>query len=146
MKRLCAGLALLAIVSTPVRGQSAAPPLPPVLTAGLRLIMADSSAAAMQVWSAGWAAEDTAKVASVRQILEYLRANAGAVVGYDLVGSESVTPHLQRFYVLLRYERMPVYAQFTTYDAGKDAPAWKVATMSINTKATEVIPAPFWKH
>ncbi len=146
MKRLCAGLALVALVSIPVRGQSAAPPLPPVLTAGLRLIVADSSAAAMRVWSGGWAADDTTKAASIRQVLEYLRANAGAVVGYDLVGSESVTPHLQRFYVLLRYQRMPVYVQFVTYDAGKDASAWMVASMSINTKATEVIPAPFWKH
>jgi hypothetical protein len=146
MKRLCAGLALLAIVSTPVRGQSAAPPLPSVLTAGLRLIMADSNAAAMRVWSAGWTADDTTKVAGIRQILDYLRANVGTVVGYDLVGSETVTPHLQRFYVLLRYQRMPVYAQFVTYDAGKDAPAWMVSSMSINTKVTEVIPAPFWKH
>lgn len=146
MKRFCAGLALLAAVSTPALGQSAAPPLPPALVAGLRLVMADSNAAAMRTWSAGWRGDDTAKVAGIRQILDYLWENAGPVVGYDLIGSESVTPHLQRFYVLLRYERMPVYAQFVTYDAGKDSPAWMVATVSINTKVTEVIPAPFWKQ
>jgi hypothetical protein len=101
----------------------------------------------VSAWAGTWTSpDDTAKAQTIRNVLAQLKSLAGKVNGYDVIAEDAVTPNLTRVYVLLRYERMPVYAEFVAYSADGRGRTWIVAHVAINTDAVDIIPAPYWKR
>jgi hypothetical protein len=59
---------------------------------------------------------------------------------------EPVGPHLRRVAVLLRYERIPIYAEFIAYDRGVATADWMLATVKWNSDPTQALPGSVWSR
>jgi hypothetical protein len=138
--------ALLFLLMTVPSGLAAQrPEIPAPVQRGLELLQVDSAEAAVAIWSAAWTnSTDAGKAAAILAGFRQLAQLGGRVRAYDILGVESVGPHIRRVFVLLRYERLPVFAQLVAYDRGLDTPSWMVATVSLNTDPHEVLPASYW--
>jgi hypothetical protein len=136
---------LLLAVPTPARAQQS--DVPPVLSRAFALLQKDSSDAATALWSHAWTGPaDSGKADIIRNAFKETREFAGPFRGYDIVKTEVITPHLRRIYILMLYERVPVYAQFLIYDPGGPSPAWQVQTVTWNTDMEKAWPASLWTH
>ena len=126
-----------------IRGQQPAVPTP--VRRGLELWQADSADAAVREWSAAWSGPaDAAKPEQIRQVMRQFAAMGGRTRGFEILGVDSVGAHLQRVYAVLRYERVPVFAQFVVYDPSLSAPAWQVLSVRMHTEPQQVLPASIW--
>jgi hypothetical protein len=131
-------------------GSAASPPaVPSFILRGLDQLRADSTAAAIATWTIAWRAPgDSSKALTLLASLQQLHEMAGAPLGYEIVGSESVGVHLRRIYVLLRYDTQPLFAQFVAYsptDRATDS-GWKLVTVTWNTNPTEAWPPSVWSR
>lgn len=143
MRRLL--LCVLVAVS-PVVAHAQGAHLPAPVSRGLTLLQADSVHAAVQAWAAAWTGPtDAGKAEQLETSFAQLETLAGKMKGYDVIGVDTITPHLLRVYALLRYD-VPVYTQFVVYDRGGAAPQWMVATVRYHTDPTQVLPAEIWKQ
>lgn len=142
-----APFALIAALSlTPTTVQAQLRQLPAVLTRGLTLLQADSVHEAVSSWSKNWSnASDAGKAETLESAFNQLVGAVGKMRSYEVIGVDSLTPHLSRIYILLRYN-IPVYAQFTIYDRGERVPDWLVATIRFHTDPEQVLPAGIWKR
>jgi hypothetical protein len=125
---------LLAASPAVLRGQS----LPPIVKAGLDLIVRQQPDSAIAVWTQGWAyAEDTAKRQVLSTSLKALPDLIGRVSSYDSIRVVAITPHLLRAYFLLRCPRQPLYIMMVLYEASD---RWTVSYVNWNTAYDRVLP------
>jgi hypothetical protein len=135
---------LLAIVLTaaPATVRAQQQELPPVLSRAFALLQNDSIDAATRLWSRTWTSPaDSGKAEIILQALKDTREMAGPFRGYDVVKTEIISPHLRRTYVLMLYERVPVYGQFLIYDPGVSPVVWQMQTVNWNTDVDKAWPA-----
>lgn len=136
-------LALLAIAPSRLHAQE--PTLPAALTHGFDLLRVDSTVAAAQFWARSWtSAADSGKAEGLAEGFDKIEEYAGHFVDYDVVRVDTVTAHLKRVYLLMRYERQPVFGYFVLYDRGPVTPEWVVTTLTWNLHATDAWPAEMW--
>lgn len=123
-----------ALCGPAIRAQS----VPPLATRGLDLLVAGHPDSAVRAWTQGWVTPaDTMKRATLIDAFQQLAMYAGPVLGYDLIRVVEITPHLQRFYFLLRCERQPAYLMVVLYQPKSD---WILSTLNFNTTADKVMP------
>jgi hypothetical protein len=134
--RYVALLALFALVRTPAGWAQESLPAP--VAHGLAALQEGHCEAAFQEWSASWtSAEDAAKRQQILTSCGLLNA-LGALNGQDIIRTIDVTPHVQRVYVMLLYEKQPVYLMLVAYRSRAE---WKVMTVNWNTDYDKVVPA-----
>ena len=137
--------ALLIAAPAPARAQQQ--DVPPILSRAFALLQVDSIDAAGQLWSRTWTGSaDSGKAEIISQGFKDARAAGGRFRGFDVVKTESITPHLRRFYILMLYERGPMYAQFLIYNPGVTPGGWQVQTVSWNVDVAKAWPASMWTH
>jgi hypothetical protein len=137
----------LALVMVPATAQAQQADLPPVLSRAFALLQADSLEAATRLWARTWTSPaDSGKAEAILDGMRRTREMAGAFRGYDVIRTEAVSPHLKRTYVLMLYERVPVYGQFLMYNPGANPAAWQMQTVNWNTEVDKVWPASMWSH
>jgi len=135
--RLSAVALLCLLVAFPAHALSQA--AAPVDTRGLDFLVAGQPDSAVALWTSVWVSpEDVGKRQQLVDSFRQLPQIAGRPVGYDLIRTVDVTPHLRRAYFLLRCERQPVYFLLVLYQA-KDR--WTVTTVNWHTDADHVLPA-----
>ena len=133
------------LISSPARARAQQPDVPPVLSRAFALLQVDSVDAATHLWSRAWTSPaDSGKAEVISQAFKDTREVAGPLRGYDLVKTESVSPHLRRIYVLMLYEHAPMYAQFLIYDPGIMPAGWQVQSVLWNTDVSKAWPASMW--
>jgi hypothetical protein len=76
----------------------------------------------------------TTLLSSLQNISEHL----GQALGYDLVRLFDITPNVRYAYMVVRYERQPLYARFLVYRPARE---WQVNGVLWNTDASVVFPA-----
>jgi hypothetical protein len=144
MKPMFVVAALLGVIAGPATAQAAAE-APRVVITGMDRARAGEIEAAIHVWAAGWdGPADGGKVDQLIEGFRPIREIAGKAAGYDILGVETVSPHLKRVYALMRYQYLPAYFSFTVYDRGERTPDWIVSTIRWNTDPLQVLPASIW--
>jgi hypothetical protein len=113
--------------------------IPSVVTDGLNAYQKTGGKAALAAWLKGSPMEnDTTTNISMSGLLGQIETAYGKMVGHDVLQVVTVSPVLQRIYILIRFEKGPVYASFDCYKA----PAgWIIPVLNLHTKASEVLPA-----
>jgi hypothetical protein len=120
----------------PLYGQANGPPA--VLTSGLDAYRANGAAAALDLWLKGWpVSEDSTARATLTASLQQVEGIAGRMTGYDVIGSASWGEHTQRVYVVIQFERRPLYARFDAYDSGR---GWRLVNLTWNAEPQDVFP------
>lgn len=129
-------LALVVLCSPPARAQ--APAIPDVVADGLNLLLRDNRDAAVEAWGRAWTGADTAQSATLRASLNDIGALLGRPRGYELVQAFDIGPNVRRLYIVIRYDKQPLFAAFLIY---RPSTAWQVNAVRWNTDATLVFPA-----
>jgi len=112
--------------------------LPHVATQGLDFLVRDQPDSAVALWASSWiSASDAGKREQLLDSFRQLSQAAGQALGYDLIRTIEITPHLQRAYFLLRCQKQPVYFLLVLYRA-RDR--WTVSTVNWHTDADHVLP------
>jgi hypothetical protein len=140
--RICLVLLLLGIAKPVVAQKSDA--TTPVIH-GLELLQRDSAEAAVAVWASAWTGSvDAGKASQLSGSLLQFGAVAGHMRAYDILKVEQIGPHIRLVSVLMRYENVPMYAEFQVYDRGVNTPDWMIAKVTWNTDPEKVLPSTVW--
>lgn len=94
---------------------------------------------AMAVWFKGSPIEtDTNATISISALFNRLETAYGKMIGFEPIRTVPVAPSFCRVYVLIKYERSPLFGVFECYKIdGK----WAVTTVDFNVKASSILPA-----
>jgi len=133
LMRIPALLVLLLAVQARASAQAAPQS---IVVKGLETLASGHCRDAINGWTTAWTGQDAFKRTELINGCDYLD-QIGTIHGYDILNVTDVTPHLQRVYVLLRYENQPVYLLVVAYEP-KDE--WKIVTVTWNTDPDKVLP------
>jgi len=112
--------------------------LPPVVEEGLRFLRDQGAEAAVVPWTRTWSTSaDSGKRVQLQVGIGNLVAYAGRLNSWDIVKIIEVTPHLERIYLVLVFERQPIYAMFVAYKPGNE---WIVTGVNFHTESDKVFP------
>ena len=93
----------------------------------------------MAIWLKGSPLEtDTTTRVNVTGGLAQIETVFGKMIGFEPIRTVSIAPSMLRVYVLLKFERGPVFFAIDCYKAEKD---WTVAFIDFNSKPSSVLPA-----
>ncbi len=130
----------LAIAAAPALGsQSAA--LPPVVRAGLETYKINGAAAAVSRWLTN--SPITAQSSATTQAFEQVERAYGRMVGYEILAIVPLGTYASRSYLIILYEKGPVYAWFDCY---KPKDEWIMTSFLFNTKADLILPPKMLGH
>lgn len=140
MRRTRFLLILLALSAAvfPAGAQTNQNAMPSVVTAGLDALVAGDPERAVLTWSATWDADARENLSSLQESLNNVKTIMGNANGYELVQAMDVGPRLRKLYVMVLYDRQPLFAYFEAY---RPKDSWQVTSVSWNTDAAEVFPA-----
>lgn len=123
----------------PVFGAAAqATAIPAPIAHGLDSLVAGNGRAAVATWGRTWTDEDSVQVANLTKSMLQVESMFGRARGYDLVKLHDVGPSLRWVYVVIRFDKQPLYATFLAYRPNRE---WQVNSVTWNTDAAEVFPA-----
>jgi hypothetical protein len=130
----------IAIVAAPaVRSQTAA--LPPVVRAGLEAYKVNGAAAGVRRWLTN--SPITEQSGSTTQAFEQVERAYGRMVGYEILEVIHLGTYASRSYLIILYEKGPVYAWFDCY---KPKDEWIMTSFLFNTKADLILPPKLLGH
>ncbi len=136
--RTCLVLAGVLSVLSPARAVTQQKDAPRVLLVGLQVYKAQGAAAAVKAWLVDSPASDDAEmISNTVAALNKIQAAYGKLVGYEVLQSSLIGSRAARNYLILLYERGPLYAHFDTYRTSKDS---VVTGFLFNTKPDEILP------
>ena len=112
--------------------------VPPVVIAGLDAYRAKGLKPAYAIWSNGALEFDRASKEAVIAGLTQIELIYGKMIDYNVVKTIVIGSAVQRVYIVLLYERGPVFAYMDCYKTGDK---WIVTDLMFHTKANAVFPA-----
>jgi hypothetical protein len=137
MLRAVWSFVLLALAApAPADGQDR---IPPLVTKGLQALQEQRCRDAFDVWTSDWQwPRDAARRQELMATCDFLAEVGAALHGYDIFRVVAVTPHLSRIYIVLRYERHPMYLMVSAY-ALVDGD-WRVTSINWDRDPDKVFP------
>ena len=112
--------------------------VPPIVVRGLEAYQARGTTAAFDIWLVGSpAVTDPSAKANAVEGLKAVERQYGGVVGHEIVGVAPVGTTVRRVYVVIRYERGPLYAWFDCYQTGT---SWIIPGFLVNTRPQMILP------
>jgi hypothetical protein len=112
--------------------------VPPVVLSGLQVYKAEGAAAAVKAWLLNSpVGDDAALISNTTAALKRIQTTYGTLIGHDILQSSPLGSRGARNYVILLFERGPLYAYFDTYRTSK---GWIVTGFLFNGKPDEILP------
>jgi hypothetical protein len=137
MLRVSVAAVLIAVVVP--QAAPAQTPLPPIVTKGLTALQEQRCRDAVDIWTVDWQwPRDTERRQRLMATCDFLSEVGASLHGYDLYRVIYVTPHLARIFIVLRYERHPLYLAVTAYSPTD--PDWRVTEISWDRDPEKVFP------
>ncbi len=127
------------LLLTPIR-VCAQEELPPIVRHGLEAIGAGKTDSAFIMWSNSAAFGSQERDQIVSSIPQF-KGVCGAPQGYDRLRSITLSPHIQRVYLVIRCDVRPVYLMLAVYWS---ATGWTITALNWNTDPDRVLPATFF--
>jgi hypothetical protein len=139
--RASALLVLVAIGAAPnLHSQSLE--APPIIVAGLEVYKASDVAAALTAWMKNSPVSDQS-IPTTRAAFEQIESAYGHMVGYDVLQVVPLGRYASRSYVVILYEKGPIYSWFDCYRRGEE---WIVTGFLFNTKPDAILPPTMLGH
>jgi hypothetical protein len=132
--------ALFAIVS-PACAQNSS--LPKIVTDGFDIYKSSGVSAAYDFWLNGSPLEnDAATKTNVISSIHTIESAYGKYIGYEYIATVPFSASAKRYYVVIQYEKGPLYTWFEVYSVGgKDI----IPAFDCNTKANLLLPDSFFE-
>lgn len=116
----------------------AAADIPSIVTDGIAAYQKSGGKAALAAWLKGSPMEnDTTTSIHMSGLLSQIETAYGKMIGFDPIRVVAISPSVQRVYVLLKFEKGPLYASFDCYKAQGN---WIIPNLDCNTKANLILP------
>lgn len=139
MKYLRAFLLAVVFVTGLAPLMSAQERLPPLVMRGLQALQDQRCRDAIDIWTGDWQwPRDTERRQALMSTCDFLQEFGAALHGYDVFRVVTVTPHLTRIYIVLRYERHPMYLMVSAYAPADDE--WRVTAINWDRDPDKVFP------
>lgn len=125
---------LLLLVTAPatLSGQE---PLPPVVIQGLDLLRSGNCDDAFTKWTSTWAEAQKQQMTDSCQVM---LDNGGSMHGYDVLKRIRISAHLERIYLLLLYQKQPIYMMLLAYKPNSE---WMINAVNWNSDPDKVASA-----
>lgn len=131
---LACSLSLLPSTQVPAQQKD----VPPVVLSGLQVYRAEGAAAAVKAWLVNSPVSgDAGLISNTTAALKRFEAASGPLTGQDILQSSPLGSRALRNYVILLFERGPLYAYFDTYRTSK---GWIVTGFLFNSRPDEILP------
>ncbi len=113
--------------------------VPSIVAEGFSAYQDAGPNAALAAWLRASPLEsDTPAKNNLKTVLDRFQSDGGKLLGFDVIRRIPVSPVFERVYVLIRFEKAPLFASFDCYRASS---GWIVADLNLNPKMTDVVPA-----
>lgn len=112
--------------------------IPKIVLSGMDAYKAEGAEAAITAWIKGSPIEGSKDAISQANILRQIQDFYGPYKSFDLIRSRNLTPNVRVIYLTLDYEKGPLFAKFTVYQA---AQGWILTNFIFNTKEEIILPA-----
>jgi len=137
-------LVTLFIVACTITVSFAQSDIPQVVPDGFESYRKSGIKAAVVTWLDGSAlAGDTAQAASYVTVLSQAEAVFGKIVGFEPIRVIQITPWVQHIFILIRFEKAPMYISFECY---KTDSRWIVTGLACDTTATKILPTNVYQN
>jgi len=111
---------------------------PTIILDGMRAYLAKGPDSAVRTWTRNWSPADSGQIATLVQSLRAVEAQYGRFEGHEVLRNAPLGSRVQRTYLVMWYERRPLYAFFQTYETGS---VWKVIDLTWDPDWTKAFPA-----
>jgi hypothetical protein len=138
---LVVGLLLLAFGRCVVAGAQESGEVPKVILSGLDAYKAEGPEAAVKVWIQGSAIEGSKDALSQANLLREVQDYYGAYKSFDVIRSRNLSPTTRIIYIILDYEKGPLFARFVVYRVEQ---RWILVSFTFNTKLEVMAPESPW--
>jgi hypothetical protein len=113
--------------------------VPKIILSGLDAYKAEGAEAAITAWIKGGPMEGSRDALSQANILKQVQDFYGPYKSFDLIRSRNLTTNVRVIYVVMNYEKGPLFSKFTVYQSAK---GWILANFTFNTKEEVILPPP----
>lgn len=111
--------------------------LPPFISAGLNAYKSKGPDEAVRTWIAKSPLEGNTAALTQANNLRQIQDFYGTYEGYEPVSSRTITTTTKVFYLVLKYEKGPLFAKFVSYETSK---GWILTSFDFNTKEELILP------
>lgn len=115
---------------------SAEAPAPIVIT-GLEAYKEKGPEEAVKAWIKGSGIDGSKDALAQSNTLRQVEDYYGKYQSYEVVKTQSISPRVQAVYLVLDYEKGPLFAKFVNYRTDQ---GWVLAYFSFNTKEEVILP------
>lgn len=112
--------------------------VPPVILAGLDVYKDKGPDEAVKTWIKGSPMDGNKDALSEANALRHIQDFYGAYQGFDLSSTRDLSPRSRVIYMVLDYEKGPIFAKFLVYRVGQ---SWILTSFIFNTKPELVFSA-----
>lgn len=111
--------------------------LPPVILSGLDGYKSKGAEEAVRLWVKDSPLEGSNDAQSQVTALRQIESLYGAYQWYEIIRTREITPRMMVIYLVLDYERGPLFARFTIYRANH---RWIMTYFDFNTREENIFP------
>jgi hypothetical protein len=111
--------------------------LPLIVVSGLEAYKAKGPEEAVRAWIKGSAMDGSKDALSQANILRQVQDFYGAYQSYDVVSLRDTSPHINVIYLVLNYEKGPLFSKFVLYRADT---GWILISFNFNAKEEAIFP------
>jgi hypothetical protein len=112
--------------------------VPPAVLAGLDAYKNKGPEEAILAWVKGSPMDGNKDALSQANILRQVQDYYGAYQGFEVSSTQDLSPRSRVIYLVLDYEKGPLFAKFLVYRAGQ---SWMLTSFTFNTKPELIFPA-----
>jgi hypothetical protein len=135
---VAAGLLLLTFGQYVGAGEQESSEVPKVILSGLEAYKAGGAEAAIKAWIKDSPLEGSKDVLAQANLLKTVQDYYGAYKAFDVIRSQNLAPTTRVIYMILDFEKGPLFAKFVVYRVEK---GWILTTFTFNTKEELILPA-----
>jgi len=139
MRAIISALCLTIATVPALRSQT--PALPGVVRAGLEAYKVSGAYSAVKTWLANSAIVEQS--GATAQAFQKAEQAYGRMVGYETLEVVPLGTHASRSYVIILYEKGPIYVWFECYKTKDD---WIMTSFLFNAKADLILPPKMLGH
>jgi hypothetical protein len=135
-------LLLIALLGCVCPAYAQTPAVPKIVSDGFDAYKQSGAASAVDIWFAGSPlGNNPSNKTSFVTYLTSQETNCGKFLGYENVGSVTMSPSVKYYYVVFLYEKGFFYDWFEVYSTGGTD---LITSYSANSTATAILPASFF--
>jgi len=112
--------------------------VPKIILSGLEAYKAEGAEAAIKAWIKDSSIEGSKDALSQANVLRTVQDYYGAYKTFDVIRTRNLSPTTRVIYMILDYEKGPLFSKFVVYRAEK---GWVLTMFTFNTKEELIVPA-----